>query len=98
MALVSFRYYADGVKTFTMCTMILSAFSRSLLSVLVVGLGAMAFAQEVPRLSPGALPAADRPFGTLREQAAMQQTWLKKRLDPFLPALMRKHAIDTWGV
>ena len=39
-----------------------------------------------------------RPFGTLREQAALQQDWLKKRLDLFLPALMRKHAIDMWIV
>ena len=53
-------------------------------------------AQE--RLAPGALPAADRPFGTLREQAALQQQWLKKRLDTFLPALMRKHGIDFWVV
>ena len=44
-----------------------------------------------------AQPAA-RPFGTLREQAAMQQGWLLKRLDTFLPALMRKHAIDMWVV
>ena len=37
-----------------------------------------------------------RPFGTVREQAAMQQEWLRKRLDTFLPALMRKHAVDLW--
>jgi len=42
--------------------------------------------------------AQERPFGTLREQAAMQQQWLKKRLDTFLPALMRKHGIDMWVV
>jgi Xaa-Pro aminopeptidase len=41
---------------------------------------------------------AVRPFGTLREQAALQQEWLKKRLDTFLPALMRKHGIDLWVV
>ena len=41
---------------------------------------------------------APRPFGTLREQAAMQQDWLRKRLDTFLPAIMRKHAIDMWIV
>jgi len=41
---------------------------------------------------------AARPFGTLREQAAAQQEWLKKRLDTFLPALMRKHGIDLWVV
>jgi Xaa-Pro aminopeptidase len=43
-------------------------------------------------------PHAQRPFGTLREQAAMQQEWLRKRLDTFLPALMRKHGIDLWVV
>jgi Xaa-Pro aminopeptidase len=42
--------------------------------------------------------APERPFGTLREQASMQQAWLKKRLDTFLPALMRKHGIDFWVV
>ena len=42
--------------------------------------------------------ARDRPFGTLREQAVMQQAWLKQRLDTFLPALMRKHGIDMWVV
>ena len=50
------------------------------------------------QVAPGALPSAERPFGTLREQAAMQQQWLKKRLDGFLPGLMRKHAIDMWVV
>ena len=34
----------------------------------------------------------------MREQAALQQAWLKKRLDTFLPPLMRKHAIDMWVV
>ena len=28
----------------------------------------------------------------------MQQDWLRKRLDTFLPALMRKHGIDLWVV
>src|SRR5687768_1921922 len=42
--------------------------------------------------------APSRPFGTIREQAAMQQDWLRKRLDTFLPALMRKHGIDLWVV
>jgi hypothetical protein len=41
---------------------------------------------------------ATHPFGTLREQAAMQQAWLQKRLDTFLPALMRKHGVDMWVV
>ncbi|HVZ22539.1 MAG TPA: M24 family metallopeptidase [Vicinamibacterales bacterium] len=42
--------------------------------------------------------AAERPFGTRREQAAMQQQWLQKRLDIFLPLLMRKYGIDMWVV
>ncbi len=50
------------------------------------------------QLAPTALPPAERPFGTLREQAAQQQTWLKKRLDTFLPPLMRQHGIDMWVV
>ncbi len=50
------------------------------------------------RVAAGALPDADRPFGTLREQAAMQQEWLRKRLDTFLPPLMRKYGIDMWVV
>ena len=66
----------------------LLTFARPLvLAALVAGLPAVAEAQGPPRVAAGALPAADRPFGTLREQAAMQQAWLKKRLDTFLPAL-----------
>ena len=68
------------------------------LAVVVAVFPAVARAQDQPRIAAGALPAADRPFGTLREQAAMQQAWLKKRLDTFLPALMRKHGIDFWVV
>jgi len=61
---------------------------------------AAAFAcTETVRAQP-ARPAqtVERPFGTLREQAAMQQAWLKARLDTFLPALMRKHGVDLWVV
>src|ERR1043165_6156602 len=69
---------------------------RAALAALIVSSAVAAGAQA--RLASGALPAADRPFGTLREQAALQQAWLKKRLDTFLPALMRKHGIDFWVV
>ncbi|MCA1562217.1 MAG: aminopeptidase P family protein [Acidobacteria bacterium] len=61
-----------------------------------------AVAPQAPLAPQNASRAADslveRPFGTLREQAAMQQEWLKKRLDTFLPALMQKHGIDLWVV
>ena len=41
---------------------------------------------------------ANRPFGTLREQATLQQSWLEKRLKTVLPALMRKHGVDMWVI
>nr|MCU0624711.1 hypothetical protein [Gemmatimonadaceae bacterium] len=39
---------------------------------------------------------AQRPFGTLREQAALQQQWLQERLTTVLPALMREYKIAMW--
>ena len=39
-----------------------------------------------------------RPFGTLRQQAELQQSWLEKRLRTILPGLMRKHGIDMWVI
>lgn len=39
-----------------------------------------------------------RPLPPLREQADIQQQWLKLRLERVLPALMRKHGIEMWLV
>jgi Xaa-Pro aminopeptidase len=39
-----------------------------------------------------------RPFGTLRDQAALQQRWLDVRMKTVLPALMKKHGVDMWVV
>jgi Xaa-Pro aminopeptidase len=61
------------------------------------GFVALVFLALLPASAP-AQPAVERPFGTLREQAALQQEWLQKRLDTFLPGLMRKHGIDMWVV
>ena len=79
--------------------------TKILLVAIIMSAPALASAQEATpdavwqqRLKAGSLPRADRPFGTLREQAAMQQQWLKKRLDTFLPPLMRKYGIDLWVV
>ena len=47
---------------------------------------------------PLAAQAPQRPFGTLRDQAAVQQKWLQKRMDLVLPALMRAYGIDMWVV
>ena len=51
-------------------------------------------------LAPASLSAQApaRPFGTLREQAATQQEWLRKRLDTVLPGLMRAQGVDMWVV
>ncbi|MEJ2679188.1 MAG: Xaa-Pro aminopeptidase, partial [Gemmatimonadota bacterium] len=45
-----------------------------------------------------ATPAApqERPLGTLREQAEIQQQWLRLRLERLLPRIMREHGVDMW--
>jgi hypothetical protein len=59
------------------------------LCVLALGFSAPTHAQEIRTY---------RPFGTLREQAAVQQQWLQRRMDSVLPALMRKHGVEFWVV
>lgn len=39
-----------------------------------------------------------RPFGTLREQAALQQQWLQERMTTVLPRLMREHGVAMWVI
>ena len=53
-------------------------------------------AAAVVVVQPSPLTAQERPFGTLRERAAVQQQWLQIRLDRVLPRLMREHGIDMW--
>ena len=67
---------------------------RAALAAVVVShlVSHVAPAQGMPSRTPA------RPFGTMKEQAALQQQWLAKRLDTFLPALMRKHRVDLWVV
>jgi hypothetical protein len=64
-------------------------------AVLAAGFVAMQGPATPPRSADAAI---ERPFGTLREQAVLQQEWLRKRLDMFLPGLMRRHKIDLWVV
>ena len=40
----------------------------------------------------------ERPFGTLREQAAVRQEWLELRLERVLPRIMREQGVDMWIV
>lgn len=57
----------------------------------------MASAAAVSAQQTGPYSAA-RPFGTLRQQAEVQQAWLKERLEVNLPAVMRAHGVDMWVV
>jgi Xaa-Pro aminopeptidase len=49
-------------------------------------------------LSGSAVGAQERPFGTLREQAEVQQRWLAERMEIVLPALMRQYGVEFWVV
>ncbi|MFN7545177.1 MAG: M24 family metallopeptidase [Acidobacteriota bacterium] len=44
------------------------------------------------------LAAAPAALPSLREQAALQQSWLRHRLEHILPALMRQYGIDMWVI
>lgn len=46
----------------------------------------------------GQSPSTGRPFGTLREQAAVRQSWLAERVERVLPGVMRAHGVDLWVV
>src|ERR1017187_7851319 len=46
----------------------------------------VSLAAQVPNLPP------------LRQQAEMQQDWLRIRMERHLPALMRKHGVQMWIV
>jgi Xaa-Pro aminopeptidase len=59
--------------------------------------GTLALLVLLAPLATGA-QGVERPFGTLREQAAEQQRWLDERMRTVLPALMRKHKVDMWVV
>jgi Xaa-Pro aminopeptidase len=48
--------------------------------------------QAAPTLSP----TPHRPLGSLREQAQVQQAWLRYRLDSVLPRLMRRYGVQMW--
>lgn len=50
-------------------------------------------------VQPLAAQRDERPlFGTLREQAALQEAWLRLRLERHLPALLREHRVDCWVI
>ena len=58
--------------------------------------GAATTAAGAPATGAGLSASAERPLGTLREQAALQQAWLRLRLERVLPRLMREHGVAMW--
>ena len=56
---------------------------------------ALCLALITPAFSLSQTPS---PLPPLREQAELQQQWLKLRLERVLPALMRKHGVAMWLV
>ena len=66
-----------------------SQLSRGLVALVALGSAFTADAQTIQ---------TRRPFGTLREQADVQQRWLQQRMDSVLPAIMRKHGVEMWVV
>ena len=63
-------------------------------TILQVGVAALIAAGPMAAQTP----SYDRPFGTLRDQASIQQQWLEERLETVLPMLMREHGIEMWVV
>ncbi|MGH7467724.1 MAG: M24 family metallopeptidase [Longimicrobiales bacterium] len=49
-------------------------------------------------LLPAVSAAQERPLGTLEEQAATRQEWLRLRLERVLPRLLRDNGVDMWIV
>ncbi len=64
------------------------------MTVRTLALAAFLVAVTAPALAQVAAP--ERPLGTVREQAALQQQWLRERLEQVLPRLMRAHGVDMW--
>jgi Xaa-Pro aminopeptidase len=49
-------------------------------------------------VTPSASAQTNRPLGSLRDQATLQQRWLAERMSTVLPGLMRRHGVDMWIV
>lgn len=74
--------------------------SRSPRPVSVVPLAVGMMAALLPWLvrGPSSVAGQEADFGTVREQAAVQQEWLTLRLERVLPRLMREHGVEMWIV
>ncbi len=59
---------------------------------------AVALGPALPAAGQSRKLTAPQPLPPLREQAEIQQQWLKLRLERVLPRLMRKHGVQMWLV
>lgn len=70
------------------------------LGVLALGFGGMTVPASVAAQkavqAPKGVPPRIHPLPPLREQAAIQQQWVNKRVKEVLPALMREYGVDMW--
>lgn len=68
----------------------------ALIAPLALCLAVPAVAQVSPAQGESSMSPAMPRIMPLRERAAVQDAWLKKRLDTIVPALMRENGIDMW--
>ena len=61
-------------------------------------LGMLTIALSLPAAAQEPSFRSNRPFGTLRQQAEIQQAWLAERLEVNLPKVMREQGVDMWVV
>lgn len=58
----------------------------------------VATALALAGVSSLAAQAPRRPFGTVREQATLQQQWLERRMTTILPPLLKEHGVGCWVI
>jgi Xaa-Pro aminopeptidase len=61
---------------------------RTFMAAALMLAGAASLSAQTPR----------RPFGTVREQAALQQQWLDRRMTTILPPLLKEHGVGCWVI
>jgi Xaa-Pro aminopeptidase len=71
---------------------------RAALASAAIACGMILPARGPAQTAPAQQLSVPRPFGTLREQAALRQQWLQQRMETVLPALMRKYGVDMWVI
>ncbi|HET9982256.1 MAG TPA: M24 family metallopeptidase [Longimicrobiales bacterium] len=67
-------------------------------ALLLAAVAAAPIQAQAPAAAPPLSADSLRPLGTLREQAALQQEWLRLRLERVLPHVMRENGVDMWIV